>query len=132
MPFASPCIQSVEFHVTDLRLVWLPPTPSPSSFTYLTDTLLDDDDSARDDLENEADAACASSTFEFPAAAAPEPTSSIMASASSGTTGTTTVDPDALEEPAEAGGPEVDAEVPAADCRAEEEDCCLDLLDRFL
>ena len=49
MPFP----QSVEFFVTDLRLVWLPPTPSPSSFTYLTDTLLDDDDSARDDLEND-------------------------------------------------------------------------------
>ena len=43
------------------------------------------------------------------------------------------VDADAaLEEPAEAGGREADAEVPAADCRAEEDDCCLDLLDRFL
>ena len=56
-----------------------------------------------------------------------------MASASSGTTGTTTVDEDAaLEEPAEAGGRGADAEVPAADCRDEEDDCCLDLLDRFL
>ena len=56
-----------------------------------------------------------------------------MASASSGTTGTTTVDAEALEEPAEAGGREADAEVPAADCRDEEDDdCCLDLLDRFL
>ena len=55
-----------------------------------------------------------------------------MASASSGTTGTTTVDAEALEEPAEAGGREADAEVPAADCRDEEDDCRLDLFDRFL
>ena len=53
MPFASPFTQTFEIYFTDLRLVWLPPTPSPSSFTYLTDTLLDDDDSARDDLEND-------------------------------------------------------------------------------
>ena len=104
----------------------LPLTPSPSSFTYLTDTLLDDDDSARD-FEN------ASSTtfgveFEFPA-----PSSSIMDSASSGTTGTT-VDADdpggAALDPAEVGGPDEDVEVPA--CRDDEDDCCLDLLDLFL
>ena len=51
---SSPFTQTFEIYFTDLRLVWLPPTPSPSSFTYLTETLLDDDDdSARDDLEND-------------------------------------------------------------------------------
>ena len=58
-----------------------------------------------------------------------------MASASSGTTGTTTVEEDAAEDAlAEVGGPdEVDVEAPAAACRDDDEDdCCLDLLDRFL
>ena len=104
----------------------LPLTPSPSSFTYLTDTLLDDDDSARD-FENTSSTTFGVE-FEFPA-----PSSSIMDSASSGTTGTTVDDADALE-PAEIGGPDeaifVDVEVPA--CRDDEDDCCLDLLDRFL
>ena len=115
---------------TDLRLALLPLTPSPSSFTYLTETLLDDDDSARD-FENAAASSTTlgvDATFEFPA-----PDSSIMASASSGTTGTTVDDADALD-PAEVRGPDeaifVDVEVPA--CRDDDDDCCLDLLDRFL
>ena len=107
----------------------LPLTPSPSSFTYLTETLLDDDESARD-FEN---AAASSTTFGVAGIEFPAPDSSIMASASSGTTGTTVDDADALD-PAEIGGPDeavfVDVEVPA--CRDDEDDCCLDLLDRFL
>ena len=107
----------------------LPLTPSPSSFTYLTETFLDDDDSARD-FENAASSTTFGVEFEFPA-----PSSSIMASASSGTTGTT-VDAEALD-PAEFGGPPdavdvpVDVDAPAC-CRDDEEDCCLDLLDLFL